>query len=311
MVFISPSLKQSLENTKKEIDSHSKWMYFVKNNFEYEKVSRFDKKKRASRAFYKMVEILRKWNIINKETKSALCLCEAPGGFIQAIQEIDSGIDVFGQSLPNSIRFSDHIDERLYEYSDLGRLENIVRLAKKAKSIGKYDLITGDGGIDVSNDYLKQESMNLKVIYYQILCMLYCLKPGGNFVLKIFDCFNKKTVQLLQILYNHFNNFEIVKPVLSRPCNSEKYVVCMGFRGYSPIPGFSSQIYQDDIEFNIPISLEFHNQIIQMNKTFVTRQIRNIREILDLCKGKFNARNINNRQTQLSKSLSMYNSLNL
>lgn len=311
MSFISPQLKLQLDKIKKEIDKHKNWMYYVKNNFEYEKISKFDTKKRASRAFYKMMEIFRKFNIVNQNTKRALCLCEAPGGFLQAIQEINPDISIYAQSLDSNIKFNKSIDPQLYEYSDLSKLETIIKFAKDTKINGKYQLITGDGGIDVSDDYFKQETKNLKVIYCQILTMLYCLDIGGNFVLKIFDAFQRETVQLLQLLDNHFQRFEIVKPVLSRPCNSEKYIVCMGFKGYTPINGFSNQINNEKMEFNIDISLEFHNQVILMNKTFVSQQIRNIQEILDICGGKYNSKNINSRRSQMSKSLNMFKSLQL
>ena len=313
MVYISKDLQLKLDNVKKNIDNHSNWMYSVKNQFEYEKISNFDKKKRASRAFYKMMELFRKWKLINNNTKNALCLCEAPGGFIQAIKEVKPSINVFGQSLGNSIKFSNTINPKFYEYSDLYKLENIIGYAKNAKNIGKYDLITSDGGIDVSDDYSLQEVKNLRIIYCQILTMLYCLKVGGNFVIKIFDCFTEETIKLLQLLSYHFENFEIVKPVLSRPCNSEKYVICLGFKGYTkPIFDFTQQINNDTIKFKgITVDPNFYNQMVYMNKVFANNQIKNINEILDICKGKYNAKNINSRRNQLSKSMNMFKNLHI
>lgn len=307
------NLQLQLDNAKKEIDNHPNWMYCVKNQFEYEKISNFDSKKRASRAFYKIMELFRKWKLINTDCRKALCLCEAPGGFIQAIKEVNSNINVFGQSLPEGIKFNNKISQNLYEYSDLSKLETIIKYGKKAKLEGKYDLITADGGVDVSDDYSQQEKRNLRIIYCQILTMLYCLKNGGNFVIKIFDCFTDETIKLLQLLAFSFDNFEVAKPVLSRPCNSEKYVICLGFKGYTkPITGFSSQLNSEDIKFSgITISPSFYSQILIMNNKFVSQQIRSIREILDICRGKYNSKNINSKRNQLSKSLSMFKSLKL
>lgn len=303
MVYLSPQLKEQLNKTKRKIDNNKQWMFQVKKHFEYEKISHFDNEKRASRAFYKFMEILRKWEIVRENHSSALSLCEAPGGFIQAIKVLNPEIEVYGQSLGNSIKFDNKIDPKTYEYSDLTDIKTIIKLAKDCR-YKKYDLVTADGGVDVSDDYSKQESKNLRIIYCQILCMLYCLNIGGNFILKIFDSFSKETVQLLQLLSNSFDNFELVKPVLSRPCNSEKYAICRGFKGYSTIPGFSKQINEETIKFNIKVSLEFHNQIIQMNHHFVKNQIESINYVLD----QNNKPNIRN---QLSKSMNMFKELKL
>ena len=311
MAFISPQLKYKLEKIKREIDKTPNWGFFVKNQFEYEKISKFDNKKRASRAFYKIMEIHKKWEIVTPQTKKILCLCEAPGGFIQAFQEIGE-FEIHAQSLPGSITFNNSINGDIYKYNDICKLETILEYTRDSKKFGKYDLVTGDGGIDVSDDYSQQEKKSMKIIYCQILTMLYCLREGGNFVLKIFDCFRKETIQLLQLLSNHFNKFQIEKPVLSRPCNSEKYVICLGFKGYKNIiPGFSSQLMSDVMNFNIPITLEFHNQIIQMNKSFVTNQIKSIKEILDICNGKYNSKNIDSKRTQIRKSMAMYKTLDI
>lgn len=312
MVYVPKHLKLLLDNTKREIDNHPNWMFCVKNQFEYERISSFDKKQRASRAFYKIMEIFRKTKLVDTiYTKKALCLCEAPGGFIQGIQEISPNTKIFAQSIKSNIKFNNKIDPNIYEYSDLSNLETILRYAKDCKINGKYQLITGDGGIDVSDDYSQQETKNLKVIYCQILTMLYCLDIGGNFIVKIFDTFTEETVKLLQLLSNLFEHFEIMKPVLSRPCNSEKYVICKGFLGYTkPIQGFANQINNELITFeNIKITNDFRNQIVAMNTTFVSSQIRCINEILDICKGKYNYKNINSRRNQISKSMNMYKNL--
>ena len=303
MVYLSPQLNEQLNKTKRKIDNNKQWMFQVKKHFEYEKISHFDDEKRASRAFYKFMEILRKYDIVKESHKKALSLCEAPGGFMQAINVVKPDIWVYGQSLGKSIKFDNKIDPKKYEYSDLTDIKTIIKLAKECR-YNKYDIITADGGVDVSDDYSKQESKNLRIIYCQILCMLYCLNVGGNFILKIFDCFSKETVQLLQLLSNSFDQFELIKPVLSRPCNSEKYAICRGFRGYSRIPGFSQQINEETIRFNIKVSLEFHNQIIQMNHHFVKKQIEAINNVLD-------TQNKPNTRNQISKSMNMFKELKL
>lgn len=55
-------------------------------------------------------------------------------------------------------------------------------------------------------------------------------KQGGTFILKIFDVFHKPTVDILYLLCYYYNNVSIMKPHTSRVANSEKYVICQGFK---------------------------------------------------------------------------------
>ena len=332
MMFINKELKNSLNSSKREISKFPFWMYHVKSNFVYEKISTFDKTKRVSRAFYKMMEISRKFpeiqTINDKPIENVLCLCEAPGGFIEALLFLNKNINIKAQSLKHCIEFSRKIDTSIYEYSDITKLETLLKITKFAKENCKYDLITADGGIDVSDDYSKQEVKSVRILYSQIIIMLYNLKVGGNFIIKIFDCFHKETVQLLNILYNHFENFEIIKPDLSRPCNSEKYVVCTNFKGYTEtIKGFSSQLISgnninplDCMKFEKEIDTQFQDKMTTFNNKFVSFQTKNIDCILDICKSKmrsyaFSSRNFvkkdKSHYNQMKMSLSMFEFLKL
>lgn len=304
---VSSILLNELNLTKCEISKFPFWMYHVKSNFLYENVNIFDKKKRVSRAFYKMMEISRKCNII--PNNSVLCLCEAPGGFIEALLYLNPELKIKAQSV-GDIKFSPKINSEIYEYSDITKIETLLKFAKYSKDNGKFDLITADGGIDVSDDYSKQESKCLRVIFSQIITMLYNLKVGGDFIIKVFDCFQKETVQLLYVLYCNFEHFEIFKPVLSRPCNSEKYIICKNFKGYNKIPGFLNQMKENKIEFDIEISKEFYDKMTNINNLMVEDQIDNIRNILNMCKysRKFNS---NNYKEQMRSSHSLFNFLDI
>jgi 23S rRNA U2552 (ribose-2'-O)-methylase RlmE/FtsJ len=92
-------------------------------------------------------------------------------------------------------------------------------------------IFTADGGFDFSTDYLLQE----KSIYHLLICSsligLQCLLPGGSFVLKFFDIYAKPTQILISLIRSCFQNWVIYKPATSRPCNSERYLLCRGYRG--------------------------------------------------------------------------------
>ena len=46
----------------------------------------------------------------------------------------------------------------------------------------------------------------------------------------MFDIFTEPSIDILYILSNYYDNVSIIKPFTSRYANSERYVVCRGFR---------------------------------------------------------------------------------
>ena len=52
---------------------------------------------------------------------------------------------------------------------------------------------------------------------------------GGSFILKIYDIFHENTLKTISFIKKFYKNIYIVKPLSSRPANSEKYLVCVGF----------------------------------------------------------------------------------
>jgi hypothetical protein len=64
----------------------------------------------------------------------------------------------------------------------------------------------------------------------EVLYALSLQKPGGTFVLKIFDTFTRVTVDIIHLLAVFYSDVIIIKPNTSRVANSEKYIVCKGFK---------------------------------------------------------------------------------
>ena len=69
--------------------------------------------------------------------------------------------------------------------------------------------------------------LNNKTIHAYAITMQ---KKGGTFVLKVFDLFLKPSVQLLYLLSCCYEQVYIIKPYTSRTANSERYVICKGFK---------------------------------------------------------------------------------
>ena len=255
MVPVHKSNKNELNQTK---DIIIQSMYLQKQwNTQKKRVNIFEKfntypngiinHKTASRAFFKMYEISSYIGdfLYQQRPLSFLSLAEAPGGFIQALCELREKhklsydwavFDIFyGNTLEsvskknNNPKWSPLITNnpkiKLF-YSDLTDIESTVNSLKYQTT---FDMITADCGIDVSDNFHKQELMMYPLLLKQIIIMLRTIKKNGVFILKIFetDCYHTK--ELLYLLGCIFRQVILTKPRTSRPLNSEKYIICRNF----------------------------------------------------------------------------------
>ena len=122
-----------------------------------------------------------------------------------------------------------HILSGIDGIGDLYNVDNIKYLVNKFK-FNKVKLVTGDGGFDFSIDYNLQEYMASKLLLSQIIVALGCLDKNGTFICKFYDLNNKLSVELIYLLQCHFTNLHVFKPKSSRLANSEKYIICKGFK---------------------------------------------------------------------------------
>jgi cap2 methyltransferase len=92
-------------------------------------------------------------------------------------------------------------------------------------------LYTSDAGIDVSADFNRQEELTALLNYGQVLCGVLALAPGGHLVTKQYTFLTPFSRSLIALLAALFDELSVVKPLTSRPANSETYIVGKGFRG--------------------------------------------------------------------------------
>ena len=98
-------------------------------------------------------------------------------------------------------------------------------------STGGATLATSDAGIDASEDYSNQECNTSLLNYGQIIAAILSLAIGGHMVTKQYTFnspFSRSLIALTSLL---FEEAYVVKPVTSRPGNSEVYIVGKGFLG--------------------------------------------------------------------------------
>ena len=100
----------------------------------------------------------------------------------------------------------------------------------------------------------------------------------------MFDLLNIKTIQLLYILYLHYEEIYFYKPDTSRLSNSEKYVVCKGFKGLNNDINKLLIDNYDNNDINLFVPISFINDINNYNKMFIKNQIKNINEVIHIIK---------------------------
>lgn len=320
---ISYSLSNYLNDIKRKIDNYENdWDGFKKytNPFEYintvitKKNICISKLKPLSRSYYKMIEIIDIFKLLEKQkdTIQSFHIAEGPGGFIEALvtkrdnkNDKYTGISLLDDKDDNNIpgwkkskQFLENnpnvfIENGIKQDGNILDIDNFDYVVNKYKST--MDFITADGGFDFSIDFNNQENVMFQLLCAQICFAISLQKKGGCFVLKIFDCFSEKTVDLIYLLCCFYKTVHICKPQTSRYANSEKYVVCKNFlfgksENYlSKIRSLLIDVLNDDkinriIDEKIPEF--FINKIEEMNSTIGLQQIETINNTMKLIENK-------------------------
>ena len=318
------SLSNYLIDTKKKIDTVSYlWdtikIYTNPYEFIHTNVPSYQipvsKYRPISRAFFKLLEIYNLFNILDYDRPiNTFHLAEGPGGFIEATLFLRNNKkdNYYGMTLidkDTSVpgwKKSENFLEKYPNISLEGGKDNTGNLFNEEnfkfcseKYGNSLDIITGDGGIDFSDDYNDQENLAARLIITQIFYALSMQKIGGTFVLKMFDIFNKCSVDAIYLLSIYYEKVYVVKPYTSRYANSEKYIVCLNF-----IKPLTKKIkikfwgilkILKNIDFNkynissildIKENLYFMNSIEEINIILGQRQIENILFTIKMIKNK-------------------------
>jgi 23S rRNA U2552 (ribose-2'-O)-methylase RlmE/FtsJ len=246
------------------LDEDDLWDKAKKINNEYELIYLPNKKYRSvsiadyealSRAFFKMWEILHifKTNPLEKNKNTSLNilgLAEGPGGFIEAMNEwrkkytpyirdtlIGITLKSTNKDIPGWKKTHRYLNENRnikieYGTDETGNIYHILNVKFLFKKYNNsFDIVTADGGFDFSEDFNSQEQNSYRILFCESVIAMATLKKGGMYVCKFFDIFTKTTISIIQMLKSCFKIVNIFKPNTSRPCNSEKYIICEEFLG--------------------------------------------------------------------------------
>ena len=223
-------------------------VYYIKNIF----------KKRISRAFVKMYEILTKCNLINFNNKylNSFHICEAPGNFIIALNDfINNYNNKYNKNIilnwkANSLNPYNEINKNEFkniigdQYNliknnkykwdwfddNTGNINNLNNLNYiKNKYYNKFELLTSDCGLEAEtiDNYLNKEDQMLLTNFSQILITLISVKINGSAILKIFIPFIYSfSYSLIYLLYNYFQELIFYKQSSGSLGSGEIYLIC-------------------------------------------------------------------------------------
>jgi hypothetical protein len=213
--------------------------------------------KPLSRSYFKMIEMLQVsqfFERLPKQTQKVRSshVAEGPGGFIEAFLERAEAnrIKVHKSSAITLKPTNHHVPGWRRSYQFLQRHPEVkihygadgtgdIYLHENQKSFidlheMKAHLFTGDGGFDFSTDYENQEKSVYPLLIASALIGVHVLTPDGMLVLKLFDVYSSVTQFFLRCVTLCFKEWCLYKPATSRPCNSERYLLCRGFRKVYP-----------------------------------------------------------------------------
>ncbi len=324
-IFINKSTLYYLNKIKSKINNYlSNWDTVKKYTNTYEFIhtiipdSKFSisKYKPISRAFFKLVEIYNTHDILNIPGGiKSFHLAEGPGGFIEATYKLrnNSNDIYYGMTLldenNNYIPGWDKFKLNMNSHNNVviergvdntGNLYNPQNLLYCKQYFGNsINIITGDGGFDFSVDFNNQENNAFRLIFTQVAYALTMQKYNGSFILKIFDLFLKSTNDIIFLLSCFYKEILIYKPHTSRHANSEKYIVCKGFK-YKNTTKISNKLINilkilQNIDFDskyiysiIDIDIPHYmiNMLKEINVIYCQKQIDNIHQTIKLIKNK-------------------------
>ncbi len=187
-------------------------------------------------------------------TVYALFNCELPGGFICAakhyltskylqLEWLASSLHPLADNtaLDDSFGLMAKYPERWLmtaqknSNGDMTRLSSIGHLVGETKkkitrTKRKVDLYVADGGMDISDNYDKQECIHQALVLGELLVCLQTLIVGGNAVIKMYAFCTDFMRSLVACASKCFEKCYVSKPLTSRPINSEVYLVLIHYR---------------------------------------------------------------------------------
>lgn len=290
-----PSVVQALWRQKGRIDEDVEGYRATRDKlYSLCESHREDSRTRAGRKFEEIANVTGFQETLETSGKKGvvLDLCGAPGAFSIMLHKKYPRMKIVGFSLKAGIPWFEGLGENFRIFfgadgtGDIYQKENRKSLSSE---ILACPLIVADGGFEETSNL--QELVMARLIFCETLTAMTCLSDEGNFLCKLFDVFSEFSRSLLFVLVKAFRRVAIVKPASSRPVNSERYVVCFGYRRCAQVIRHLERIVDTFDSDNIPVSLvprdlvegdrEFVESLDVMTVDLAMRQTAALKKVLD------------------------------
>jgi hypothetical protein len=313
LMRVNDRIHQSLNCCKNHITKYHqnrKWDHYKRLTNEYELVFTSSSEfpgvgslSPISRSFFKLWEVLHDFREeglwCRPRALCAMFLAEGPGGFVESFARFRDSLsrgaaacarkrpadELHGmtlltknRSVPSWKVHGRGADLRVHRgvdgTGDMYSLANVDRVVADVGP-GRCDLVTADGGFDFSGDFNNQESASMRLILSEVYMALRLQRARGSFVLKVYDLHSTATMRLLYGLRRCYSRLRVVKPLTSRPANSEKYVLCTGFVGAPPdlLAALRTAFTCLDAAMALPLPVSFIRDVVEFNTVYVARQV--------------------------------------
>ena len=312
--FLSYTVSKYVNMSKQKIDEYiDSWDSTKKFTNPYEFIHTqismvkppISKIKPLSRAFFKLIEIFNLLEYKKTDNITTFHLAEGPGGFIEATAYYRKNPEdkYYGMSLIKNGDINIPGWDKATHFLKNNKNVEIVNGPDNTGNLyspcnfdycfntfkNSKEIITADGGFDFSIDFNKQEHMASRLILTEVFYAIMMQKKDGVFILKMFDTFLKPSSDILYILTSFYETVRICKPNTSRIANSERYIVCSGFK-YNNTESFYDTfrkilVYLNQPEnnekyleciLNIQLNYSFKKSMEEINAIFAYKQINNI-----------------------------------
>ena len=172
-----------------------------------------------SRAAYKLIEINKKFKIINQESK-VIDLGASPGGWTQVVAELQKKKN---QIIAIDKKKMEPIESCKFIYDDIS---NFLKYDDTLER-NYFDVVLSDMAANSSGHRFTDQANAEKIYYLAQNFALKYLAKNGSFVCKFFRNSLEKTISL--DIKKRFSLVKIFKPNSSRKDSKEIYLIATGF----------------------------------------------------------------------------------
>lgn len=284
--------EKNIDNHEEDIASKSIEYFDLKNK----PVNLNDK-------FYNLWEILMIFNLIDlKNNNFSSTHISDDGSFIQSTMFYRDMFCKKGLSKNDKFYYVINVDNKTEvnnKFIEYYNKESPKRIILQKKESEKSDLITSDGNFEYIHANIREQGM-FRSIVFQINIVIKSQKKGGSFVCKFFETFTRTSLKFICILYELYDKVYFVKPLTGGQYDSEKYMVCTGFKyddkdkKYKSIEKKINELVESlqknqkekivDIFPSYIIPKHLIDTMIHINRSVSNQQLKSINEIVRFIK---------------------------